>query len=84
MPTTKKTTYAKIDPNTIEITEEVTTVETIVSTYLMDDLIAARDQQVVSKQSMILNKDAEIAKADILINQAASLGIVPIAPIIAP
>lgn len=78
MPTTKRTTYKKLDPNTIEITEEITTIETVVSTYLVDDLISARDKHVTDKQVLAAQKDNDIALADAVIAEATNLGIVPV------
>ena len=75
---TKKTTYAKIDDHTLEITDTTTTIDVVVSSYVFDDLVAMRDRQVQDKQTLSDQKDVDIAAANTLITKATDLGIVPI------
>lgn len=77
---TKNKTYAKIDKNTVEITETTVTTDVIVSTYILDDLVDKRDGIIADKQSIAIQKDAEIAEEQVHITEAEKLGIVKVKP----
>lgn len=67
--------FAKIDANTVQITEQVTP-SVVVSTYIYNDLVAQRDALVAQKTAINATIDQQIADINANITGADGLGIV--------
>ena len=66
--------YTKIDDNTLQVEEDITTNTTSIFDY--DELLARKERNLQNVADFTAQKDAENAEIDALIVQADQLGII--------